>query len=169
MGFTAGITMADNDYYPMLLAVEIFGGSPISKLFMNVRERLGLCYYCGASYSKSKGIVYVSSGIDPRDREVVEKEILAQLNEMRLGNITDVELSAAQMSLINYAKQITDRPYSMWSFYNSRKLAGIDADIDTHIENLQRVTVSDIQRVVEDWKLGCVFFADATGGEDDEN
>lgn len=169
MGFTAGITMADSDYYPMLLAVEIFGGSPISKLFMNVRERLGLCYYCGASYSKSKGIVYVSSGIDPRDREIVETEILAQLNEMRLGNITDVELSAAQMSLINYAKQITDRPYSMWSFYNSRKLAGIDADIDTHIENLQRVTVSDIQRVVEDWKLGCVFFADATGGEDDEN
>ncbi len=168
MGFTTGVTMSDSDYYPMLLAVEMFGGSPISKLFMNVREKLGLCYYCSASYSKSKGIVYVSSGIDPRDREVVEKEILVQLDELRSGNISDVELSAAQMSLINYAKQITDRPYSMWSFCNSRQLLGIDTDLVQHIENLKRVTAADIQRVVCNWTLGCVFFADAEE-ENDEN
>ena len=167
MGFTTGVTVGDSDYYPMLLAVEIFGGSPISKLFMNVRERLGLCYYCGASYSKSKGIVYVSSGIDPQDRDVVEQEIQAQLSEIEQGNITDTELGAAQMSLINYAKQITDRPYSMWSFYNSRRILGIDVDIEQHVENLKRVTVSDIQRVVRNWTLGCVFFVDA-GGENDE-
>ena len=168
MGFTTGITMADSDYYPMLLAVEIFGGSPISKLFMNVRERLGVCYYCSASYSKSKGIVCVSSGIDPQDREVVETEIVAQLEEMKQGHISDIELTAAQMSLINYAKQITDRPYTMWSFYNSRQLLKQDIDIDRHIENLRRVTVSDIQRVVMGWSLGCVFFADAEGGFSDE-
>ena len=41
---------------PWVLAMlsAVFGGTPSSKLFANVREKMSLCYYCAASYSTFK-------------------------------------------------------------------------------------------------------------------
>ena len=39
----------------------LFGGTPNSKLFLNVREKLSLCYYCSASYNSMKGIMLVQA------------------------------------------------------------------------------------------------------------
>ncbi|MBQ9080248.1 MAG: insulinase family protein [Clostridia bacterium] len=168
--YAGGITMSDSDdYYATLMSVEIFGGSPISKLFMNVRERLGLCYYCGASYNKQKGVIYVSAGIDPKDREAVEREIYAQLEQMKQGNISDAELHAAQLALINSARQISDRPYSMWSFCNIRTMLGVSTSLDHHIERIEHVTVEQVKRVASKWAVGDIFFVDAEGKCEYEN
>jgi predicted Zn-dependent peptidase len=163
--YAGGITMSDSDdYYATLVAVEIFGGSPISKLFMNVRERLGLCYYCGATYNKQKGIIYVSAGIDPEERENAEREINAQLEQMRQGNISEDELQAAQLSMINVVRQISDRPYSMWSFCHIRTMMGLSTSIDRHIDRIFNVSVQDIARVASMWTVGGVFFVNAENG-----
>lgn len=163
--YSGGVTMSDSDdYYATLVAVEIFGGSPISKLFMNVRERLGLCYYCGATYNKQKGIIYVSAGIDPEERVGAEREINVQLEQMRRGNISDGELQAAKLSMINVVKQISDRPYSMWSFCHIRTMMGLSTSIDRHIERILSVSVQDIIRVVGKWTVGGVFFVNAENG-----
>ena len=50
LGFRIGVTADEDNYFAASLFNEIFGGSPASKLFMNVREKLGLCYYCSSSY-----------------------------------------------------------------------------------------------------------------------
>lgn len=163
VGMTCGSVIGDGNYYANAVAVEVFGGSPISKLFVNVRERLGLCYYCAASYSKTKGIVYVSSGIDTEDRTAVEGEIIAQLEQMKQGNITEQELMAAKLSIVNSVRQITDRPYSIWSFCNSRRLLGLDTDISRHIEQIENVTADDIRRVCSTWQIGSLFFIEGRG------
>jgi len=67
MGFRTGVTAKTPDYYAMLLFSEIYGGSPISKLFMNVREKMSLCYYCSSSYNMYTGVLSVSSGIEVSD------------------------------------------------------------------------------------------------------
>ena len=36
---------------------DIFGGGPYSKLFANVREKMSLCYYCSARYTRLKSSV----------------------------------------------------------------------------------------------------------------
>ena len=163
--YAGGVTMSDSDdYYATLVAVEIFGGSPISKLFMNVRERLGLCYYCGATYNKQKGIIYVSAGIDPEERENAEREINVQLEQMRQGNISDDELQAAQLSMINVVRQISDRPYSMWSFCHIRTMMGLSTSIDRHIDKILKVNVRDVARVASTWTVGGVFFVNAENG-----
>ena len=59
MGFRCG----SDDVPAMVLANLIFGGSSNSKLFMNVREKLSLCYYASSSYARSNKILTVSSGI----------------------------------------------------------------------------------------------------------
>ena len=46
IGCTCGIVMSDKERYAATLFNEIFGGSSVAKLFMNVRENKSLCYYC---------------------------------------------------------------------------------------------------------------------------
>lgn len=171
----AALMQNKDDYYATLMSVEVFGGSPVAKLFMNVRERLGLCYHCSAVYNKLGGIIYVSSGVAPENRERAEREILAQLDELQKGNITDAELRAARLSLINSARQIEDNPYSVWSFSEHRLRLGLDCSLERHIERIGRVTAAEIQRATASWTLGVEFFlhpdgecADVSDGGDDE-
>ena len=94
MGFTAGGMVFSDipDYYAMCLATEIFGGTTSSKLFVNLRERLSLCYYCGAYYENLKGIIYVSSGIDTQSKEAARAEVLP-LTRLGAGRITLLSLT----------------------------------------------------------------------------
>lgn len=46
----------DNDYYLARMAVECLSGGMSGRLFTEVREKRGLCYSVGASYSSLKGI-----------------------------------------------------------------------------------------------------------------
>ena len=55
-----GYRCSSDDYPAMVLANLIFGGTSNSKLFLNVRERLSLCYYASSSYARSKNILTVS-------------------------------------------------------------------------------------------------------------
>lgn len=168
MAFHGAPVMSDSDeYYATLMAVEIFGASPVAKLFTNVRERLGLCYYCSASYNKFGGIVYVSSGVAPEKRLDAEREILVQLEQLKSGNITDAELSAARLSLINSARQIEDRPYSVRGFLEYRLRMGLDCSIERHIERIASVGVDEIKRAASSWRLSTVYFLSPDGGAAD--
>ena len=68
------------------LMTAMFGGTPHSKLFLNVREKMSLCYYCAARYNSNKGIMTVESGVETQNIEAAKNEILNQLEEMKRGN-----------------------------------------------------------------------------------
>ena len=110
----------------------------------------------------------MSSGVSADKRNQAEREILAQFSQICRGNITDDELEAARLSLINSAIQIEDKPYSMWSFYEHRIRLGLDCSIERHIERIRNVTVSQIKDAAAKWRLGVVFFIQPQGGEDNE-
>ncbi|MEE1280288.1 MAG: insulinase family protein, partial [Oscillospiraceae bacterium] len=48
LGFTCSTKIGDEDEAAMKAMSVILGGAPFSKLFLNVREKLSLCYYCSA-------------------------------------------------------------------------------------------------------------------------
>ena len=83
MGFRAGAELDTPEETAARLMVAIFGGTPHSKLFLNVREKLKLCYYCAARYNSNKGVMFVESGVETQNLEGAKKEILAQLEEIR--------------------------------------------------------------------------------------
>lgn len=168
LGFRTPGNLLQGEFYPVLVLADIFGGSPVSKLFMNVRERLGLCYYCGASYDIYKGVMFVSSGVDPAMRETAEKEILRQLDEMRDGNITKAEYDASIKSLISGYCAISDLPSSLESFYEGRGLFGVDCTVAEFIENIKKVTVEDVIRAAHDVTLDTVYFLYGDQAESDE-
>lgn len=110
-------TDSDNRYALKMLD-NIWGETPVSKLFMNVREKLSLCYYCASRISSYKYAVSVDVGVERANIEKAKAEILHQLDEIRNGNITDDELSNARLSMDNAFTSVGDTPssYSGWYF-----------------------------------------------------
>ena len=91
MGFSCG----SDDMPALLLGNTLFGGSSNSKLFLNVREKLSLCYYASSMYHRQKGIITVSSGIEFQNYQRAYDEILSQLAAVQNGELEDFYLGQA--------------------------------------------------------------------------
>lgn len=78
-----------------LMLDAMFGGTSTSKLFLNVREKLSLCYYASSMLDKVKGLMVVSSGVEFSQFDRAQAAILAQLEEVKRGGFTKDELTAA--------------------------------------------------------------------------
>jgi len=128
-----------------------------SKLFVNVRERLSLCYYANSAYYGSKGIVTVSSGIDLEQYETAKAEILEQLRQCQLGNISEQELSAAKNAIVSSLRSTPDSPGALEGFYGTAELSGMLWDIPEYIAHIQAVTAEDVARVAKTLELHTVF------------
>ena len=164
---------ADGERAALRMFNEIFGGSPVSKLFMNVREKMSLCYYCSSSMDALKGVLFVHSGIENETRETAEEAILTQLDEIRAGHITDEELEAARRSLISSLRQMDDAPNPRPSWLLARRVAGRPVTVKEEAAQIAAVRREDVARLAQNVTLGAVYFlrgtlADAAAGEDGE-
>lgn len=142
MGFTTGVTV-EEDVFPTMMANVIFGGGPTSKLFMNVREKLSLCYYATSRYDNITGQILVYSGIEKKNLDVAKAEILHQLEELKQGKVTDEEFDAAKMSVINSLRTAKDSTAAMESVVVSNLFRKEPMTVDQMIEEIRRVTKED--------------------------
>ena len=158
MGFTTPITNQHEDFAAMQVFNALYGAGMTSKLFMNVREKLSLCYYAGSGYYGSKGIVTVSSGIDERNYETAKAEILHQLALTAAGEITAAELSAAKQGIISGLRSVPDAPGALENFYGTASIAGMRYDLPGYIQAVSAVTADDVARCAASVRLHTVFF-----------
>lgn len=165
IGMRAGAVMGDSDYYATSLFNEIFGGSSISKLFMNVREKKSLCYYCSSVYMISKGVIFISCGIKSENKDAAYNEIMYQLDEMKKGNFTDADITTAKKLLYNSLTQVNDSPSGLDSYYFRRNMAGIPYTPAESIKLIEAVTKEDIMRVAERIVPDTVYFLRGTEEE----
>ena len=173
MGFRTGVCNdgCGDGFYAAILLNEIFGGSPASKLFMNVREKMSLCYYCSSAYSQYTGNITVSAGVNTANRDIARGAILSQLDDIRAGKISDAELHAAKTSLENAYRQIYDNPFELQAFLGARAMFGIEDGIEESREKLSRVTLGQVIDIAKQTVLDTEFFIEGTlsdGDEEDE-
>ena len=170
MGFKTGVCISDEPRlrYSMIVLNEIFGGSAASKLFMNVREKLSLCYYCSSFYNQYLGIMSVSSGIDNKNRAATEKAILSELEDIRKGKISDAELHAAKCALDNNYRQIYDSPYELQSFFGNRAIFGYSEAPDDIRREFQKITAEDVAMAARSIVLDSVFYVEGTADGKEE-
>lgn len=170
MGFKTNVCISDNDdrQYAAILLNEIFGGSASSKLFMNIREKMSLCYYCSSSYDRYTGTMTVSSGIENKNKETVQKAILSELNDIKNKKISSTELDAAKKSLLNGYRQIEDNPYDLQSYYANRAFFGFCEDIELAKSKIISVTVDDISNIAAETVCDSVFFVEGSAGVSEE-
>ena len=158
MGFTTPITNQHPDFAAMQVFNALYGAGMTSKLFVNVREKLSLCYYAGSGYYGSKGIVTVSSGIEVANYETAREEILRQLALTAAGEITEAELSAAKQGIISGLRSVPDAPGALENFYGTAYIANMRYDLSGYIEAISAVTAEDVARCAATVKLHTVFF-----------
>lgn len=99
MGFSTKMHGNDDNSLPMLVAADIFGGGPYSRLFSNVREKMSLCYYCSAASVRSKGLLTVDSGVETQNAQKAQTEILNQLEIVKNGEFEDFEFESSIKSI----------------------------------------------------------------------
>ncbi len=169
MNFPAQIGHPD-DATAVVLS-ELLGNSPVSRLFVYVREKQSLCYSCASAYSPFFGNLLISCGLKADNRERAEREILRQVQCLSDGDFTDGELDAAKKSLENAYRQVEDSPGGLENYYYGRALAHSEESLESRREAFSRVTREDIVRLAKSLTLDVVYFLEGTlaGPEEDED
>ena len=100
-----GTTLHHADRYALYLIQEACSDLG-SRLFLRVREELGLAYYVGAQHFPGLAPGYFSFyvGTMPEKIELVEKELLNQAALLREGGLTAEELKRAKAKIIGQKK-----------------------------------------------------------------
>lgn len=163
MGFWAGKPANPHKIAVLRMLSALYGGTPYSKLFRNVREKLSLCYYCAARYDRATGILMVDSGIEAQNKEKARDEILAQLDAIKQGNITDEELEETKLLLIHAVTSVKDSLPSLESWYLTQILSGSELTPDEDIRMLRQITRDEIIEAAQEIALDTVYFL--TGNE----
>jgi len=166
LGFRLGECMEDPDFAAISVFNAMYGGAVTSRLFLNVREKLSLCYYASSYCDRHKGVMVVSSGIEFESFDAAKAEILAQLEELRCGNFTEEELQNARKAVAGVCRAMTDSPGALEGFYLSQCLCGLDYGPAEMAELCESVTRRDVLRVASDIQLDTVYFL--RGAEADE-
>ena len=144
IGYTTPITNRDPEFPAMQVMNTIFGAGMTSKLFMNVREKLSLCYSIGSSYYGTKGILTVYAGIDFDKEELTRQEVERQLNACREGNITAEELLSAKQALISSLRATHDSPGAIEGYYSTSAMSGMKLSPAEYIAAVESVTVDQV-------------------------
>lgn len=120
LGFRLGETMRMPNYPMLKLLNAVYGGSVTSKLFMNVREKLSLCYFASSSIDRTKGVMFVISGIEFDKFQPAVDEMLLQLDKCKNGEISDDELEGAKRYVVTELRTIADNLYRLEDYYFSQ-------------------------------------------------
>lgn len=144
LGFANGVSPKDDTIAAIRLMVSILGGSPSSKLFLNVRERLSLCYYCAARYDIQKGIMIIDCGVEKQNIDKAKNEIIKQLESIKKGDVTQKELDEGKLSLKNAFGSVYESDYSIESFYLGQILIGSNSTPQKEKEKIDRLTKEDV-------------------------
>ena len=166
MGYRLGECMDDPDIAAMYVFNAVFGGCVTSKLFMNVREKLSLCYYASSVVDTHKGLMLISSGVDFDKFEAAKAEILAQLEAVKNGDISDEELEAAKKSVASDLRAAMDSQFNLEGFYLANVIDGLDFDPMELAALVEGVGRDDVVSVARSLVPDAVYFLRGNGGEE---
>ena len=158
MGYVTPITLRDPRYAAMQVCNTIFGAGMTSKLFMQVREKMSLCYDIGSGFHGSKGIMTVSAGIEFHKKDIVQQEIIHQLQEILDGNISAEELAAAKEALLSMLRSYHDSPGAIEGYYASAAISGIGMDTRQFMAAVEAVELSHVIEAAKALQLQSVYF-----------
>ena len=146
------------DIPAMIMVNLLFGGSSNSKLFLNVREKLSLCYYASSQFARSKGILTVSSGIETKDYDRALEEILRQLEAVKKGEWEDWELTGARSTILSSLRSINDSQAALENWYLGQTATGEIETPEEMARQLAEVTPQRICAAAETIALDTVYF-----------
>ena len=167
IGFRAGMENSRDNIDAITVMNDIFGMGTYSKLFMNVREKLSLAYYCWSRLIASKGIVLVEGGIDTDKEKKVSAEILSQLSDLRNGKTDPEVLESSKRSLRERYTLTT--PESICAWYAAQVLEEEIVTPESKAEGIERVTMEQVCEAAKKLSIDTIFMLKAQEEAEDED
>jgi predicted Zn-dependent peptidase len=174
MGYRTGINAQSEDKYAFTLFNSVFGSGVNSKLFKVVREQMHLCYYASCVPELTKGVAFISSGIDAKNEQIATDVIKKQLDAVRQGDFTDEDILDCKKALRNAYNELYDSPDGLCGWYLGRVMFGDTECIESVSEKIMAVTREQIISAASKMQLDTVFMLKGVsktsecGGADDE-
>jgi predicted Zn-dependent peptidase len=148
LGFRA-FSFKDDRKYAMNLLATILGGGMSSRLFIQVRERRGLCYYIssGGEFYHDCGSFVTQAGVTNNLEKVQEaiKTILEEHNKIKTGDIKKEELLKAKEMIKGRLMLSMEDSMNIASFYGTREiLQNAIISPEEIIKKIEAIEVSEI-------------------------
>lgn len=161
MGFrTGGICLTGEnrgEYAALTVMNALYGGTATSKLFLNVREKLSLCYYASSALESLKGMMVVGSGVEFANMDKAQKEILDQLEAIKAGDFTEEELESARQAVVNVYKSAIDSRAQLESQCLTAAVSGVWVSLLDLAADAEAVTGEQVADVAGKVTLDTVY------------
>lgn len=167
MGMRTGSVETGEQVYAMRVFAALFGGTPFSKLFMNVREKLSLCYYCASRFDVATKLLLVDSGVETSNKLKAQDEILQQLAAVQAGDFSEEELRDTKLLMKNSVKTMTDSLTGLEGWYLAQILRGLNTTPLEDTAGIDAVTREHVVAAARGITLDTVYFL--TGPEQQAN
>ena len=158
LGFRCGINYLDGDLEALVVLNGILGSFSHSKLFQNVREKASLAYDVHSAVEKTKGLLFVVSGIAVENYgkalDIINEQVLA----LQKGDISETEIVSTRESFDNHLRMLEDNLSDLVEVDFIWKLHGRVFDLPRYREALRAVSLERVAEVATKLQLDSVFF-----------
>lgn len=166
MMFTWNAPADPEDLNAFRLAMCLYGGGATSRLFLNVREKQSLCYYCAASYTSLTGALCVDSGVEHANAAAARESILKELAALCAGPVEDGELADTKRALKNQLAAVGDTLQGLEGWYFAERMRGADKAPEQVAAEVDAVTADDVRRVLSRFRLSVCYTLTKEAGAD---
>ncbi|MGZ3672060.1 MAG: M16 family metallopeptidase [Bdellovibrionota bacterium] len=147
-----GISFTDKDYFAMLVANHVFGGSSFSaRLMREVREKRGWSYGCYSWYRSGKQPLYFGMHAVPSNKDAIPalKLMLQLFQNYGKTGITKEEFQFAKKSLVSQSAFLQDTLRKRLDNKVTEAVLGLKKGYyDQYQKRLSRLTYSDVQKAI---------------------
>lgn len=148
-----GVTLDDPRRFALAILTSYLGEGLSSRLFVELREKRGLCYAVRAAEQKMKdtGVWSVYAGVALSKLEEAIKAILSEMTRLKDVKLTEKELLASKEKLRGPLLFAAENPINQMEYY-ARQVLERPEEILTHqqvIDKLMAVTADEIQSVAQ--------------------
>ncbi len=151
LGFQ-GFKYGHNNNAVLSVLNTVLGGSMSSRLFIRIRERLGLAYTVrsGADYFRDTGYSYVRAGLDAKNINKAIKEIKKEISKIIEKGITAQELRDAKTHIRGGLTLSLEDSSVQANWYAKQSLFSKKIETpEQRLKKIDRVTREDVKRVAK--------------------
>lgn len=154
---TVSLDKKNPDYFPVIVANQILGGGGEARLFLNLREDKGFTY---GAYSqirpsnKTKGRFKASTSVRNAVTDSAVVELIHEINRIAFEPVTKEELELIKAKYAGSFVIGLEDPETIARYTYTIKTENLDPDFyRTFLQNLNKVSVEDVQRVAKKYFL----------------
>ncbi|ACZ41100.1 peptidase M16 domain protein [Thermobaculum terrenum ATCC BAA-798] len=155
-GAAPSVPFGHDDYYAAIIAAEILGGGMSSRLFVEVREKRGLVYSVGASYSPGRyqGSWRIYAGTTPERASQTYSVLMEELHKLDSEGVSEEEFRRFQALTRSHVLMAGESTSArLRSLLTSWWYEGRIKPLSYIRERIDAVTVDQVNKVVREWPL----------------